>query len=150
GIMTSHRGSLFIVILGLLMCPVAWIGVWSQTSGITGVPLATQDSIRNPGWWPTKGSAARSEYRGSVACKDCHAMKAAPQPDPPMAGAAPPAGSASLLRKHDLLMFHSGTYEFQISAGGDGPVYSVSDGRNSLQQVLAWAFGTGEVGQTYV
>jgi len=77
-------------------------------------------------------------------------MKAATQPDTPMAGAATPAGSASLLRKHDLLMFHSGTYEFQISAGGDGPVYSVSDGRNSLQQVLAWAFGTGEVGQTYV
>jgi hypothetical protein len=151
GIMTSHRGSLFIVVvLALLMCPVAWIGVWSQTKGLTGVPLATKDRLRNPGWWPTKGAAARSEYRGSVACRECHAMKAATQPDTPMALAATPAGSASLLRKHDQLVFHSGAYEFQISARGDGPIYSVSDGKNSLQQALAWAFGTGEVGQTYV
>jgi hypothetical protein len=67
-----------------------------------------------------------------------------------MALAATPAGSSRLLRKSDQLVFHSGSYEFQISAGGDGPIYCVSDGTNSLRQALAWAFGTGEVGQTYV
>src|SRR5262249_30316512 len=98
GIMTSHRGLLSLLILALLMCPVAWIGVWSQTDGLTGVPLATQDRLRNPGWWPTKGTAARSEYRGSAACRECHATKAATQLHTPMALAATHAGSAKLLR----------------------------------------------------
>src|SRR5215472_13001302 len=150
GIMTSHRGSLFIVILAPLICAVAWIGSWPQANGVTGVPLATQDRLRNPGWWPRKGTAARSEYRGSAACRECHAMRAATQLGTPMARAATPAADTALLREHSQLGFRSGPYQFRISAGQDGPIYSVSDGTNSLRQTLAWAFGTGEVGQTYV
>jgi hypothetical protein len=48
------------------------------------------------------------------------------------------------------MVFFSAPYKFQISATGDGAMYSVSDGTNSLQQRLQWAFGVGEVGQTYV
>jgi len=150
GIMTLAKRSLFIVFFAALTCSALWKVSWSQAKGITGIPLATQDRVRNPGWWPSKGAAARNEYRGPAACAQCHSLKAASQVNTPMALAATPAASSELLRKHSPLLFTSGPYQFQISAGSDGPIYSVSDAANSVHHTLAWVFGTGEVGQTYV
>jgi len=77
-------------------------------------------------------------------------LKAATQAETPMARAAVPAANTEILRQHSQLGFRSGPYQFTIATGSDGPSYSVSDGANSLRQTLRWAFGTGEVGQTYV
>jgi hypothetical protein len=67
-----------------------------------------------------------------------------------MALAATPAAGAGIFLKHRELEFLSGPYNFRISASGDDRVYSVSDGTNSRRQLLSWAFGAGEVGQTYI
>jgi Cytochrome c554 and c-prime len=123
---------------------------WSQTRPAARVSLATQDRVRNPGWWPTKGDAPRSAYRGWAACGECHAGKLQSQQQTPMAHAAAHAGDADVLRRHISLEFLSGTYNFQLSTTADGSVYSVSDGANAFSQPLSWAFGNGEVGQTYV
>jgi hypothetical protein len=67
-----------------------------------------------------------------------------------MAHAAMPASEAEILRQHNPLVFRSGPYKFEISETAGQTLYSVSDGTNSLSQPLDWAFGIGEVGQTYV
>lgn len=123
---------------------------WSQTRGTSGVPLATQDRVKNPGWWPTKGTGAKNQYAGTEACAECHALKTTTQKSTPMAHAAVPAANAEILLENAKLQFHSGPYEFVIARAGNRSVYTVSDSANSLSQPLQWAFGTAEVGQTYV
>jgi hypothetical protein len=132
------------------MCLVAWLVSLSQAAPMGGLPLATQDRLRNPGWWPTKGTIARSEYRGPAACASCHSAKAAMQIKTPMARAAAAASDAELLRDYPSLTFLSGTYRFEISTTANGSTYSVTEGTESRARPLQWVFGNGEVGQTYV
>lgn len=134
------------VVLSLAVCSLASSGKHAATS----VPLATADRVKNPGWWPTKGTPDRSEYVGPAVCGECHFLKAESQKNTPMAHAAMPASSASILVEHGPLVFRSGAYKFEITNSASGPVYSARDGANSVTQALEWAFGTGEVGQTYV
>jgi hypothetical protein len=43
---------------------------WVQTSPF---PLISKEErLRRPGWWPTKGTAAREEYVGPTVCARCH------------------------------------------------------------------------------
>jgi hypothetical protein len=67
-----------------------------------------------------------------------------------MALAAVTAANSDLLHQHSPLVLDSAPYKLEISFQNDGPIYSVTDGTNSFRQTLAWAFGVGEVGQTYV
>lgn len=122
----------------------------SQTPHATGIPLATEDRVRNPGWWPTKGVYTKAEYVGTATCAECHALKAATQKTTPMAAAAVPVADAAILHRQASLTFTSGSYKFEISQAAGQSIYSVSDGMHSISQPLEWAFGTGEVGQTYV
>lgn len=115
-----------------------------------GVPLATEDRVQNRGWWPTKGVPSRGEYAGPEACGQCHAAKATTQETTPMASAAGSAADAEILRRQSPLTFASEPYQFEISRLAGRSVYSVTDGIHSISQPLQWAFGTGEVGQTYV
>jgi hypothetical protein len=137
-------------ILALAGCFALSIVAWAQTPHEAGVPLATKDRLQNPGWWPTKGSVARNEYAGPTACSDCHAFKATPQKLTPMARAAVPAVNAEILHQHTPLTFVSGLYKFEITQAGGRIIYTVVTDASSLSQPLDWAFGTGEVGQTYV
>jgi hypothetical protein len=66
-----------------------------------------------------------------------------------MARAATRASEAGIPRQHNPLTFVFGAYKFQIAGTEQGSVYSVTDGTSTLAQPLDWAFGTGEVGQTY-
>ena len=52
------------------------------------VPMATDDRVQLPGWWPTKGTASRDEFLGPDACTECHASKVRTQKETPMAHAA--------------------------------------------------------------
>lgn len=135
--------------LAVLMTGVTLCGVVRSQTGATGVPLATEDRVKAPGWWPTKGTPARSEYLGPDACAQCHSLKVTTQKTTPMASASMPAAHAEILR-HSSLTFSSGPYQFEITGNKDGPLYSVKSGNDSLSQPLDWAFGVGEVGQTYV
>jgi hypothetical protein len=147
--MPGRGRSVLVGFFALLACLGICVLTPSQAR-VTGVPLATQDRLQLPGWWPTKGDPARNEYAGPDACAQCHALKAATQKTTPMARASTPAANAGILRQHTSLSFVSGPYTFKIAKTGNQPTYSVSDGAGSLSQPLDWAFGTGEVGQTYV
>src|SRR5262249_17730587 len=106
-VLLSNR-SWLILISGLCMGSVLATPSWSQTRP-AGVSLATQDRVRNPGWWPTKGDAPRSAFLGPGACGECHAGKLQSQQQTPMAHAAAHAGDADVLRQHVSLEFLSGT-----------------------------------------
>lgn len=147
---TSGKAYRALGILALAACFASSIVAWPQTPHEVGVPLATKDRLQNSGWWPTKGTVARNEYAGPAACVECHAFKAAPQKLTPMAKAAVPAASAEILHQHTPLTLVSGPYKFEIAQAGGRTLYTVSAGTDSLSQPLDWAFGDGEVGQTYV
>jgi len=134
--MTISRSAVVLVGLALFPSP----GAWAQ--------MATFDRVREPGWWPTK-AASRRDFVGSKRCTGCHPRQAG-QVTTPMGTTAFRAPDADILRTHERLAFAHGSYTYAIEAQGARRVYSVSDGRRSLSEVLEWAFGAGTVGQTYL
>jgi hypothetical protein len=112
--------------------------------------MATQDRITLSAWWPTKGAAPRQEYIGPAACATCHTVKSALQQTTPMAHASIDAANSGILRSHQRLNFQAGPYRYEIATNTGGSVYSVHEAAKSVTVPLGWAFGYGEVGQTYV
>jgi len=114
------------------------------------VPMATDDRVQLPGWWPTKGTASRDEFLGPDACAACHASKVRTQKDTPMAHAALRPADSEALRSHDQLTLSFSPYTYQISRQPDGSLYSVTDGKQTISVPVSWAFGLGQSGQTYI
>ena len=67
-----------------------------------------------------------------------------------MAHASMAVADSEILRSHDRLETQIGPYHYEIVRTPEGSAYSASDGAKSVSVPLAWAFGIGEVGQTYV
>jgi predicted CXXCH cytochrome family protein len=129
-----------------------WLTVaipWAKT-GSNAVPMATDDRVQLPGWWPTKGTAARTEFLGPGACEPCHASKVLTQKQTPMAHAAVAPLDSEQLRSHERLVFQAPSYTYQITRTDDGSTYSVTDGAQTLTFPVGWPFGFGESGQTYI
>ncbi len=124
--------------------------VTAQTSAPSGISLPTEQRVKSPGWWPTKGDASRDSYIGTAACVKCHAAKFASQQTNAMAQAATRAPDAEILHQHDHLDFRLGPYNEEIATKDAKTVLTVSDEKASLSQDLLWAFGVGHMGQTYV
>jgi hypothetical protein len=125
---------------------------FAQSSAPDSMSMLTASRVQSPGWWPTKGDAARPSYVGTAACAKCHASKVASQQKHAMARAAVPAGDAEILRQHDHLSFRIGSYREEIVAKGAKSVLTVtaSGAAAPLSTELQWAFGVGHLGQTYV
>jgi hypothetical protein len=114
------------------------------------VPMATEDRVQLPGWWPTKGTASRDEFLGPDACEACHASKVRTQKQTPMAHAALRPEDSEALRSHEQLTLSLPPYTYQISRQEAGSLYSVTDGKQTISLPLSWAFGLGQSGQTYI
>jgi hypothetical protein len=67
-----------------------------------------------------------------------------------MAHASIDAANSGILRSHQRLNFQAGPYRYEIATNTGGSVYSVHEAAKSVTVPLGWAFGYGEVGQTYV
>jgi hypothetical protein len=67
-----------------------------------------------------------------------------------MARTASRAADSAVLRSHDTLAFQSGSLRYEVATRDGASLYSVSDGTRSSAVPLAWAFGAGKVGQTYL
>jgi hypothetical protein len=113
-------------------------------------PMATDERLERDGWWPTKRSASFQDFVGTSECARCHAKKANSQRATPMAQASIPAAGSVVLREHERLSLRSGPYDYAISHNDARHDYSVSDGVSSISEPLAWAFGLGNKGQTYI
>ena len=110
--------------------------------------LATEDHIRKPGWWPTKGSFPHNAFVGDGECARCHAEVVAAQKSSSMARTVTRALDSEHLAKHPL-SYKLGPYTYQATRNGQVATYSVTGGNGSLSTSLQWAFGI-RMGQSFL
>ena len=125
--------------------------VASQASATDGLSLATPDRLEDAGWWPTKGDSSRSQYVGVATCSGCLVELAAAQKTTPMFHAGVRALDSTILQARLPLTYEESKYHSTLSLGpGDGVTFSVNDRTGAVSQRAEWAFGMGEVGQTFL
>jgi Cytochrome c554 and c-prime len=122
----------------------------SSSASATNVSLATEDHVTSPGWWPTKSAASLDKFVGTAECAKCHTQIAATQQTTPMAHAATPAANSEILQSHADLTEQRAAYHYELSTSPSAVNFSVTDGAQSLSATIAWAFGLGHKGQTYI
>jgi hypothetical protein len=83
-------------------------------------------------------------------CASCHKAQAIPQPETSMARALETVAACDILRANPRLTFRQGDYSYEIVRAAEQSKYTVSDGKNAITAPIAWAFGLGAAGQTYV
>ena len=67
-----------------------------------------------------------------------------------MAHALELVSECAILRTHPILTLTAGKYSYRIERKGDQSIYSVSGREQTFSTPIAWAFGLGAAGQTYV
>jgi hypothetical protein len=67
-----------------------------------------------------------------------------------MAHALSVAGANSVVQSHPKLTFRSGGYTYEITTHGQQSSYSVTDGKDTLSEPIAFVFGNAHIAQTYV
>ncbi len=122
----------------------------NSTAPPGGVSRLTSEHIADPGWWPTKGTAARSEYAGTAACAKCHADIVERQAQTPMFKAARRSEDALVLQQHQNLHFTEGNFSYAIGRRNDQTVLVIQDKWGKLTAPVLWAMGDSEIGQTYL
>jgi hypothetical protein len=138
-------------IIGLgLYCAFWAVGLQSQDRDPGTSNTTTEDRVEGSGWWPTKGNLPKSSFVGNETCGRCHADKVRSQAATPMANAGYRAKDSDILRKRNPLVFSNGPYTYRIAGAVSSPSYSVSDGEQVAATQLLWAFGEGQVGQTFL
>jgi hypothetical protein len=96
--------------------------------------------------WPAKG-----EYVGSRQCAICHPAQARSYVASSMSRALEPIGKCEILTRHPRMEWSDGPYRYTIEKTADGRFrYRVTDGAESAEATLLYAFGQGKAGQTYV
>lgn len=121
-----------------------------QESPASESSVTTRDRLEDPGWWPTKGDAARNQYVGSESCTPCHQAIAALQHATPMFHAAVPATQSAILISHPRIEFREGDFAYSLSRTPELVKYSASMAEDSRAANATWAMGAGEIGQTYI
>ena len=136
-----------LIIVGFMILPVVF---WAQEPATMDKQMSTEDRLRKPAWWPTKGVPARNEYVGPVTCAQCHSTIAGTQKRNAMAKASTHPANSSVLLNHKLSL-HLSPYSYTITQSGGETLYSVADGGRKFSVPLALAVGGGSrVGQTYL
>ena len=112
--------------------------------------LSTDDHLAEPGWWPRRKPANLKEFAGNAACAKCHSRITTSQEATPMARTLMRAADAEVLHSHSNLSFRNGKYLYQIKAKDAATQLVVTDGERTVTANLVWAFGTGNLGQSYL
>jgi hypothetical protein len=108
--------------------------------GALVLPLFAQQAPSLPG----------IKTNGALQCATCHSVEAKPQGFTSMAHALELASKSGILNSHEILTFKDAKYSYRIEHHEDQILYSVSDGTDTFQAQIEWAFGFGRAGQTYV
>ena len=112
--------------------------------------VATAERIQQARWWPTSPNVSRSDVVGPAECASCHRANVASQQTTSMAQTASRADDAAVLRRHQRLAFRSGAVSYSIARTEQSTNFTVNHGSQTLSAPLAWAFGRGNVGQSYL
>lgn len=143
------------LILGCSVCSAIYLvisaAVLAQTAAPEGISLPTELRIKDtPGWWPTKGSAAREQFVGNTQCASCHASKAKSYTHAAMSHASTRAKDSESLGQHNLLSLQLGPYRYRMETTETQSTLKISDDKSSISVDLLWAMGLGRMGQTYL
>jgi len=152
--MSARHIYCFLVWLPAVVCVAMLASSAGQSqpspSNAVATSTPTSDRLHQPGWWPTKIDAPRSDYTGTASCTKCHKSIAESYKDMAMSQASELAAVSDVLRKHDDLHFQLGPYKYSLTTTAVKATYSVSDSKQTISHDLEWAFGAGSLGQTYV
>jgi Cytochrome c554 and c-prime len=120
-----------------------------QGPPVEGISMTTADRLEEPGWWPTKGDAQRSQYSGSEACARCHQGVARHQESTPMYHASMRAAGSYIAANPSSFRFKEDTFRTSVKTSREETVFTVTDGVSSESLPITWAFGFKN-GQTYI
>jgi hypothetical protein len=141
--------ALVVAVVGGIVVPYVWSQLPPRSHPATlADQIATEDRVRKPGWWPTKGDAPRSAYVGNAACAGCHSEILALQQTSAMGRTSSRAADSGLLAKHPL-NYKLGPYTYRASPQAGQASYSVSERAATFSVPLHWAFGI-RMGQSYL
>jgi cytochrome c554/c'-like protein len=87
---------------------------------------------------------------GREVCSKCHSQKSRSQSHTAMAHALADPSESTVLGSHPQMTFRAGPYVYEILNDGQQRVFTVSDGKQTIREPIAYAFGNGHVAQTYV
>jgi len=146
---TSRRSTTCILVVAVCCLPIRHAPAQSATpdefSQTTEFRVFTRD------WWPTKGSALSSAYAGNSACGKCHTEQASLQSATPMANASYRSAVGDWGKELAAAApFRIGHYSYEIVPHVDDPELVVKSGNQSITAEIAWTFGAGVLGQTFV
>lgn len=132
----------------LVLCGFA---LWLRPAEPSGsAPMTTSERLASTAWWPTHPAAGREGYAGTEACADCHGDIVQSQARSQMAHTLMPAAVSDVLATHEHATYTSGPYTSSFTHQAKQWELHVSDGHESRSARLEWAFGSGEVGQSYL
>jgi hypothetical protein len=89
-------------------------------------------------------------FIGRAACTSCHAQKSGMQSGTAMEHALSVASDSDVLRTHPRMTFRVGAYSYEIVSDGQQNSYRVTDGKETINEPILYAFGNAHVAQTYV
>src|SRR5580658_8844214 len=128
----------------------AGIAVPGQSPPSFDTPSTTRDRVNSQRWWPTKGTVPFADFAGANACGECHSRKTSSQLTTPMAQAAVRLAQRAPSPEIARGTLQLGPYLYRISTGELGARLEVSSGKQSVVANIAWTFGAGVHGQTYI
>jgi hypothetical protein len=122
--------------------------MWTRNLAVmfgTAVMASGQARPTATNFWNTPG-----KFVGSARCVPCHAAQAAKFRENSMSRALEPVDRCAILQGNVQLSFRKAPYAWSIARSGEKVIYRVTDGKDTLEAPLQYAFGQGKAGQTYV
>ena len=126
-----------------------WIVAMANVPAEKQGQLTTTERVAGAPWWPTKPGVSPTQHAGSATCARCHQRIAESQARTAMARTATRAGESETPGARGP-EFRIGDHIHEIRTSNGASLYSVSDGKDRISNVLYWAFGAGRVGQTFL
>jgi Zn finger protein HypA/HybF involved in hydrogenase expression len=111
------------------------------------VANAQMNAVRR---WNPRRIPTDTVFAGDRACGECHKKIFASAGNSGMAQAMEPVGESKILSENPKLKMSVGPYTYEITRNGKQSSYSVTDGKDTISFPIAYAFGQGKMGQTYV
>lgn len=93
---------------------------------------------------------AGGRFIGAKQCGTCHPAQAKNFHQNSMSRALEPIEACAILKGDVHFAWKDGQYTYQILRSGEKILYRVTDGKETFETPLLYAFGQGKAGQTYV
>ena len=139
-----------VFILVIAATIIAFYAARAQSPSASSAPMPTASRLLEPGWWPTKGDAARKDYAGTDSCVVCHQREVLSQKRTSMARAASKASETELLRSQPSISLMRPPFLTTITRDRHGSTYTVARGGEAMTGQIVWTMGDGTLGQTFV